>query len=289
MKRRLSWLTAAGFMVVLSLFVTGCKSKEDTGSSSPKVTVQSEVPEEPTVTEQTEIETFDVNALESELTGISLSIQAQAHNIYKGRFGDEEVIVSIWPEPKQDIAYVSFAGSYHSDKLSFECELSEDGIRYQNNDYYLLLREQTDGKLAGYYYETGSKVAECQLDLSYINASQDREHLYSIGSDSSVEKFAEKIIDSVNGEDLETFTEYIQYPITITMGDKPVTFESKSDFLKWDEADIFTQEFLNAMMDTYPEFMFSNGEDGVMVGSDSYNVWINKNEDGRLKIVAMNH
>ena len=39
----------------------------------------------------------------------------------------------------------------------------------------------------------------------------------------------------------------------------------------------------------YPNLMFSNEEDGVMLGSGEYNVWINVNESGEMKVTGINN
>ena len=52
---------------------------------------------------------------------------------------------------------------------------------------------------------------------------------------------------------------------------------------------IFTDGFMQSMAVAYPNFMFANASDGVMLGDGTYNIWFNKDANGEMKVVAINN
>lgn len=272
------------------VIMTGCKNSKnitnEAVSQSPEATET--ISDETVVTEDTEVAAIDIAALE-ELEGIALTATERAHNIYHGRFGDEEGILSLWIDRETQEAQISFVGAYHSEKLSFACELQEEGIRYHDDKYYLLLRQQEGDILTGYFYEKGMDLKEVDLTLQAINYSQDKEHLYQIGSNEEVEAFAQKVLDAINGYDFEAFSNYVAFPVNVHVNQAVQLIETKEEFLELGEDVIFTDEFTTAMAVAYANIMFANGTDGVMLGDGNYNVWINQNTEGKLKVVGINN
>lgn len=239
-------------------------------------------------TEDVEVPSIDIDALE-ELKGITLSAEEKAHNLYRGMFGDEEVILDLWFDKEAKEAQISFVGAYHSEKHSFSCELLEDGIRFHDNSYYILLKQQNDDALKGYFYESKTELKDVNLTLESINYTEDKEHLYTIGSNEEVEGFAQKVLDSINGYDFKAFSGYVSYPITVHVNQAIQTIETKEGFEALGDEVIFTDGFVASMAVAYPNLMFGNATDGVMLGDGQYNVWINLDESGGMKVTAINN
>lgn len=261
-------------------------TEKPTASDEPVATeaISSEV----LTTEDVEVPSIDIDALE-ELKGITLSAEEKAHNLYRGMFGDEEVILDLWFDKEAGEAQISFVGAYHSEKLSFSCELLEDGIRFHDNSYYILLKQQKDDALKGYYYESKTELKDVDLTLESINYTEDKEHLYTIGSNEAVEGFAQKVLDSINGYDFKAFSGYVSYPITVHVNQAIQTIETKEGFEALGDEVIFTDGFVASMAVAYPNLMFGNATDGVMLGDGQYNVWINLDESGGMKVTAINN
>lgn len=261
-------------------------AEKPTASDEPVATeaISSEV----LTTEDVEVPSIDIDALE-ELKGITLSAEEKAHNLYRGMFGDEEVILDLWFDKEAKEAQISFVGAYHSEKHSFSCELLEDGIRFHDNSYYILLKQQNDDALKGYFYESKTELKDVNLTLESINYTEDKEHLYTIGSNEEVEGFAQKVLDSINGYDFKAFSGYVSYPITVHVNQAIQTIETKEGFEALGDEVIFTDGFVASMAVAYPNLMFGNATDGVMLGDGQYNVWINLDESGGMKVTAINN
>ena len=261
-------------------------AEKPTASDEPVATeaISSEV----LTTEDVEVPSIDIDALE-ELKGITLSAEEKAHNLYRGMFGDEEVILDLWFDKEAKEAQISFVGAYHSEKHSFLCELLEDGIRFHDNSYYILLKQQNDDALIGYFYESKTELKDVNLTLESINYTEDKEHLYTIGSNEEVEGFAQKVLDSINGYDFKAFSGYVSYPITVHVNQAIQTIETKEGFEALGDEVIFTDGFVASMAVAYPNLMFGNATDGVMLGDGQYNVWINLDESGGMKVTAINN
>lgn len=276
--------------MVAAMVMAGCKSSKkatkETVSQSPEVTEAAS--NEVIVTEDTEVSAIDIVTLE-ELEGITLTATEQAHNIYHGMFGEEEGILSLWFDRQMQEAQISFVGAYHSEKLSFSCELLEDGVRYHDDKFYLLLRQQAGDILTGYFYERGMELKEVNLALQAINYSQDKEHLYQVGSNEEVEGFAQKVLDAINAYDFEAFSSYVAFPVYAHVNQAVQLIETKEDFMELGEDVIFTDEFTAAMAAAYADIMFANEEDGVLLGDGSYNVWMNLDTEGKLKVICINN
>lgn len=277
-------LCASAFMLV------GCKDKkQDTKvNHTDKPAATATTSNDILVTQKAEVEAIDITALE-ELKGIPLTASDKAHNIYRGMFGDEEVLLSLWVNKEMNETQVSYVGAYHSDKLTFDCELLIDGIRFRDENTYLLLKQQEDDTLTGYYYEKAQDMVDANLKLEAINYTEDKEHLYAVGSNQDVEEFAQKVLDSINAYDFEAFSQYIAFPITVHVNQAIQTIETKDGFMTLGPDVIFTDEFLASMAIAYPNMMMSNATDGVMLGDGNFNVWIDENENGELRVTAINN
>lgn len=285
------------FMVasIVMVVATGCKT------TKPQVKNSADVTEEPIATEAnssnvqvteevavTQVPAIDVGKLE-ELKGLALAATDKAHSIYKGTFGEEEVLLELWIDKEKNEAQVSMVRGFHSDEITFSCELLEDGIRYQEDGYYMLLRQQEEDTFTGYFYESGEEVQDVSLKLDSINFTQDKDHLYPFGSNQEVEGFAQKVLDAINGYDMETLSGYIEYPIQIHVNLALQTIHDKKEFMKLSEEVVFTDDFVATMATTYPNIMSANQEDGALLGDGEHNVWINKVKDKSLKITAINN
>lgn len=277
---------------VTTFALAGCQknnqvtTKKPPTSSKPAATevVSSEV----LTTEDAEVPSIDIDALE-ELKGIALSAEEKAHNLYKGMFGDEEVILDLWYDKEANEAQITFVGAYRAEKHSFSCELLGDGIRFHDDRYYILLKQQKDDALKGYFYERKTELKDVDLTLESINYTEDKEHLYTIGSNEAVEEFAQKVLDSINGYDFKAFSSYVSFPITVHVNQAIQTIETKEGFEALGDEVIFTDGFVASMAVTYPNLMFGNTADGVMLGDGQYNVWINLDENGNMKVTAINN
>lgn len=270
--------------------LVGCKDKkQDTKvNHTDKPAATATTSNDILVTQKAEVEAIDITALE-ELKGIPLTASDKAHNIYRGMFGDEEVLLSLWVNKEMNETQVSYVGAYHSDKLTFDCELLIDGIRFRDENTYLLLKQQEDDTLTGYYYEKAQDMVDANLKLEAINYTEDKEHLYAVGSNQDVEEFAQKVLDSINAYDFEAFSQYIAFPITVHVNQAIQTIETKDGFMTLGPDVIFTDEFLASMAIAYPNMMMSNATDGVMLGDGNFNVWIDENENGELRVTAINN
>lgn len=281
------------FILGTAMFLmAGCQKNHKNTNADPSASKEPVITEavssEVVVTTDTEVPAIDIEELE-QLKGISLTAADKSHNIYRGMFGDEEVILSFWMDKEAAEAKISFVGAYHSDKLSFNCVLLEDGIRYHDDRFYILLRQQEEDVLTGYFYERGTELADVTLSLEAINYSEDKEHLYQIGTDGEVEGFAQKVLDAINGYDMEALSDYISYPVMIHVNKAVQNIATKEDFIALGEDVVFTDDFIASMAVAYPNILFSNATDGVMLGGGAYNVWINRNKNGNLKVISINN
>lgn len=290
MRKKIRLITIFALCIVMAC-MAGCKKKSGSAKDKPAVSVEPVVTQAASlvvVSEDPEVPSIDIAKLEK-LKGIALTAHDRAHNLYNGMLGKEEAILDLWIDKEAQEAQISFVGDYHSEKLTFSCELLEDGVRYHDDNYYILLKQRKEDALTGYFYERGQELEDVTLQLQAINYSEDKEHLYTIGSDKDVEDFAQKVLDSINGYDFKAFSQYVSYPITVHVNQAVQTIEKKEDFEKLGEEVIFTDGFIQAMAVAYPNLMFSNEEDGVMLGSGEYNVWINVNESGEMKVTGINN
>lgn len=289
MRKRIQ-LCGVTLLATVVLMTTGCQKNRgvDNGTSTEKPAITDAVSNEVLVTENTEVVAINISELE-ELPGVEWTVVEQAHNIYHGMFGQEESYISLWIDKVSGEAQVIYAGAYHSEKMTFACELLKDGVRYSDDNYYFLLRQQKDESLAGYFYEKGKELVEIHLTLEAINYGVDKEHLYQFGSNDEVESFAQKVLDAVNGYDFDAFSDYIAFPVYVHVNQAMQLIETKEQFKELGEEVIFTDEFISSMAVAYADIMFSNGEDGAMLGDGSYNVWINTDENGKLKVVSINN
>lgn len=271
------------------LCITGCKKNSGSGTAASKKPVASVgVSQQVTASEDVDVPAVNIDALD-ELKGIPLSAVNGAHNLYRGTFGNEEVILALWMDKEAEQVEISCVGAYHSEKMSYSCELLEDGVRFQDDDYYILLKQQKDDVLKGYYYEKGLQLVKVNLKLEAINYGGDKEHLYPIGENDEVEEFAQKVLDSINACDFKAFSNYVSFPVSVHVNQAVQTIETKEDFLALGDEVIFTDDFVAAMAVTYPNLMFCNGTDGAMLGDGQYNVWLNTDEKGQLKVTAINN
>lgn len=270
----------------------GCKSNGNSTKVNQLATTQPTVTETTTpdikVTQKAEVEAIDITALE-ELSGIPFTAEDRAHNLYRGMFGDEEVLLSLWIDKELNEAQISFVGAYHSDKLTYDCELLLDGVRFHDDNWYILLKQQEKDVLAGYCYESGQDIVDVKLQLEAINYTMDKGHLYSVGTNEEVENFAQDVLDSINAYDFEAFSQYVTFPITVHVNQAIQTIETKDDFMELGPDVIFTDEFLASMAVAYPSMMFSNATDGAMLGDGTYNVWLQKVAGEQLRVVAINN
>ncbi len=289
MRRRIQ-ICGLTLLATVVLITTGCQKNrgENIGTSTEEPVVTNAVSDEVLVTENTEVATINISELE-ELTGVQWTIVEQAHNIYHGMFGQEESYLSLWIDPVSNEAQVIFAGAYHSEKMTFMCQLLEDGVRYSDDSYYLLLRQQEDESLTGYFYEKGKEIAEVSLTLEAVNYGVDKNHLYQIGSNEEVESFAQKVLDAINGYDFDAFLDYVAFPLYVHVNQAMQLIETKEQLKELGGEVIFTDEFISSMAVANADIMFCNGDDGVMLGDGSYNVWINTDEEGKLKVVSINN
>lgn len=293
MKNR-TQVSAIFILCVSMLTFGGCKSNDTStkvnplATSKPTVTETKIAPPDIKVTQKADVEAIDITALE-ELRGIPFTAEDKAHNLYRGLFGEEEVLLSLWIDKELNEAQISFVGAYHSDKLTYDCELLEDGVRFHNEDCYILLKQQKDDELAGYYYESGQDIVDVKLQLEAINYTMDKEHMYAIGTNKEIENFAQDVLDSVNAYDFEAFSQYVAFPITVHVNQAIQTIETKEEFMELGPDVIFTDEFLASMAVAYPSMMFSNATGGVMLGEGTYNVWMQKVDGTQLRVVAINN
>lgn len=289
MRRRIR-ICGLTLLATVVLITTGCQKnrEENIGISTEEPVVTNAVSDEVLVTENTEVATINISELE-ELAGVQWIVVEQAHNIYHGMFGQEESYLSLWIDRVSNEAQVIFAGAYHSEKMTFMCQLLEDGVRYSDDSYYLLLRQQEDESLTGYFYEKGKEIAEVSLTLEAVNYGVDKNHLYQIGSNEDVESFAQKVLNAINGYDFDAFLDYVTFPLYVHVNQAMQLIETKEQLKELGEEVIFTDEFISSMAVANADIMFCNGDDGVMLGDGSYNIWINTDEEGKLKVVSINN
>lgn len=289
MRRRIQ-ICGLTLLATVVLITTGCQKnrEENIGISTEEPVVTNVVSDEVLVTENTEVATINISELE-ELAGVQWIVVEQAHNIYHGMFGQEESYLSLWIDRVSNEAQVIFAGAYHSEKMTFMCQLLEDGVRYSDDSYYLLLRQQEDESLTGYFYEKGKEIAEVSLTLEAVNYGVDKNHLYQIGSNEDVESFAQKVLNAINGYDFDAFLDYVTFPLYVHVNQAMQLIETKEQLKELGEEVIFTDEFISSMAVANADIMFCNGDDGVMLGDGSYNIWINTDEEGKLKVVSINN
>lgn len=289
MRRRIQ-ICGLTLLATVVLITTGCQKnrEENIGISTEEPVVTNAVSDEVLVTENTEVATINISELE-ELAGVQWIVVEQAHNIYHGMFGQEESYLSLWIDRVSNEAQVIFAGAYHSEKMTFMCQLLEDGVRYSDDSYYLLLRQQEDESLTGYFYEKGKEIAEVSLTLEAVNYGVDKNHLYQIGSNEDVESFAQKVLNAINGYDFDAFLDYVTFPLYVHVNQAMQLIETKEQLKELGEEVIFTDEFISSMAVANADIMFCNGDDGVMLGDGSYNIWINTDEEGKLKVVSINN
>lgn len=290
MRKKIGTFTLFALCIAMTC-VAGCKKNGDSTKEKNKPSKQPVVTEASSdivVSEDPEVPAIDISKLE-ELKGIPWNAKERVHNIYNGNFGKEAVILDLWYNKEEKEAQISFVGDYHSEKMTFSCELSDDGIRFSDEDYYILIKQQKEDQLTGYFYEKGQELQDVTLQLKAINYSEDKKCLYTIGSDEEIEGFAQKVLDSINGYDFKAFSKYVSYPIDIEVNQAVQQIENKEEFEKLGEEVVFTDGFTQAMAVAYPNLMFDKEGDGVMLGNGQYNVWINLNEKGQLKVTVINN
>ncbi|SES65817.1 hypothetical protein [[Clostridium] polysaccharolyticum] len=290
MKKRI-YLVMFLAVCVSSAVLNGCHkhgsdTKEKTGESGK--TVKTTASLDIAVTEDPQVPAVDIDALDG-LKGEPVSAQNKAHNLYRGMIKDEEVILDLWIDKEKKEAQTAFVGAFHSEELSFLCELLEDGVRFHNDQYYFLLKQQKDDVLKGYFYEAESEIKEVELTLEAINDTEDKEHLYTIGENDEVEAFAQKVLDSINGFDFKTFSSYVSFPIKVRVNQAIQTIKTKEGFKALGGEVIFTDGFVSSMAAAYPNLMPGNETDGVMLGDGQYNVWIQLDDNGQMKVAAIHN
>lgn len=168
---------------------------------------------------------------------------------------------------QKQVKYLSdkFASDYY--KKVYITELM--GIEYNstNNTAKIILKNTieflNDYNPKDWYKEQFNDSQE-QIDSldendKYNNANFSREEMIK-GYD-----FAEKIKLAVKNQDIETFADYIYYPLTINVNDKNIEISDKNQFLNYDYEKIFTENFIktvceNEIFVNYRGFMLGNGE-----------------------------
>jgi len=280
--------TVAITLLLFSVLLAGCRKTLPTEQKT-ATTQEISSPDKNMPAATTEVvDVIDITELEESLFSIPLDLSSKMHYIYSGTIGEEIVFVDVWFDQDTKESQVLFTGDYHSDVLKYDCELLEDGMRYHDEKAYLLLKEQKQDELKGYYYESGNKVLDVQLSLKHINANSEKDRMYSIGTNEEVEAFAQKIIDAVNMYDIEMFADCIQYPTIIKFEDE-MEIENKQQILERHPDAVFSNGFIENMRQAYPNFLFEDANKGVMIGGSAHNVYFNKMQDGTFKIVKWNN
>ena len=292
---------------------TGCGKKSDTTSASKnpstaKPTNATVVTSPATDVSAPQEEPVDINYeqyIEENASDMPIELEAGQHNIFSGTFGSEQVKVDIWPEPDGSSYFVQVEGDYHSQVMRFEM-LPQDNqsiaVERENTDYFMVLC-QTEGEddepvLSGLFGEKnglGEEPVAVSLKLAYINYTPDREHLYSVGEDEEVSKFSQSVLDAIMIEDSETLADMVQYPVNIKTAPSAdntevttLTLQNRDQFIALSSSLIFTSEFVQSMSECYSDFMYSN-TDGIMLGTDTYNVWISLDDKGKWVILSINN
>lgn len=304
---------ATVFFSCIALMTTACGKKSDTTSASKNLNtakptdaavVTSPATEVTTLLEEPENTNYD-QYIEEYASDTPFNLEAGEHNIFSGTFGSEQVKVDIWPEMDGSCFYVQVEGDFHSEVMKFNMLPQENqsfATEKENDNYFMVLcqMEEEDGEtvISGLFGEKnglGEEPVSVNLKLAYINYTPDQKHLYSMGEDEEVSSFSQKVLDAIMIEDAETLADMIQYPVNIKTAPSAdntkvttLTIQNREQFIELSSSLVFTSEFVQSMSECYSDFMFSNGE-GIMLGTDTYNVWISQNEKGKWVVVSINN
>ncbi|MDD6207188.1 MAG: hypothetical protein PUB10_01545 [Clostridiales bacterium] len=301
------------FFSCIAFLVTACGKKSDITSASKNVNtakptdaavVTSPATEVTAMLEEPENINYD-QYIEEYASDTPFQLETEQHNIFSGTFGSEQVKVDIWPEADGSRFYVQVEGDFHSEVMKFEMLPQENqsyAIEKENGNYFMVIcqTKDEDGKtvLSGLFGEKnglGEEPVTVTLKLAYINYTPDQKHLYSMGEDEEVSDFSQKVLDAIMIEDSETLADMIQYPVNIKTAPSAdntefttLTIQNREQFISLSSSLVFTSEFVQSMSECYSDFMFSN-QDGIMLGTDTYNVWISQNEKGKWVVVSINN
>lgn len=286
-KKSMQILKIALLLIISISLLSGCQRKIDVPKPSDTL-IPTSTDDKPTNKEE-EVETVDITALEEGFTGVPLTLISGRHYVFLGTFGEEDVFVDLWIDKELNEAQISVLGGFHADLLKYDARLLEDGLRVRTDNEFMIIREQEENTFKGYFYEKGSDVVEVSLRFLYYNTSEDKDCLYTLGSNERVEEFAQEVIDTVNTEDIEQFAKDIQFPVNLYLDGIVTTIQTKEEFLAIPKEKVFTVGFCANMMESYPNFLYENEYKGIMIGNETYHVWFKTDDSGNFKIVDIHN
>lgn len=123
-----------------------------------------------------------------------------------------------------------------------------------------------------------NSTAVDEYDKRYINS------LYSIDEMKQAYIFAERVKLSVKAKNINSFVDYVSFPVTINSTNTNLQLNNKAEFVKLDTDKLFTDNFVQEICKDEDLFVSYKG---FMMGNEP-NLFFDFNENGVLRIYALN-
>ncbi|MCC5945878.1 MAG: hypothetical protein JJT94_13185 [Bernardetiaceae bacterium] len=174
----------------------------------------------------------------------------------------------------------------HNNRIAHgKIELVEYDKNKQINGYFV--GEIRENRMIGTWRSADlqrSYPFELRHKASSYQKSIDKRYEFLGISTEEAENFAKKIQKAILQKDKQTLAQNIDYPLLINSAQGQVQIQNKQDWHKKGET-IFTPSLLKNVRESYPIFMKTNAQ-GFALGKGY--IWMNKNKDGQLKVIAIN-
>lgn len=237
---------------------------------------------------------FPLNAF----ANTSSFINEKGYYDFTGNIGKSEITLSFYYDGN------TVKGTYIYDKYHKAIDLDGkiDGSKITLNQYdnkhnlsgtfQGVMKE--DDTLSGVWKEnennTKYKFTLHLVDILPGTKYNQRYNIAGFDRDKDVTDFVEQVQKYLKSNDASHISTMISYPIKVTINNKSVVIKSKKQFIK-NYNKIFNAKLKAALTKTYASCLFANWQ-GVMAGSDFYNVWINlviEKGDSAVRITAINN
>lgn len=229
------------------------------------------------------------------------SIFEKGYYDYKGTINKNiSIEMSVYPLGKDIV------GSYFYDSQRKEIKLkgksdAEDIVLYEydetgKNTGIFKGKMSTVDKIEGTWVSADNKTSyPFTLSLKSILPGAEYGKRYEVAvdavSDQDVENFALEIQEYIESGNKKQLAQQIIYPINVKINNKVTKIQSSDEFIKNYER-IIHQDYKQVISNASTRYMFANWK-GIMFGTGSYNIWINKanvtGDNSKLMIITINN
>lgn len=223
------------------------------------------------------------------VTDVETCMTDKCHNVFFGTISTKEICMDFYQNGNEITAFYVFKNDENEYKLTGKI----DGFKLllRGDDQNTLTGTVTSsdeiGRFQGSLTQSNGTKLPVVLDMQYASGERLDNNYEEVGSNNQeVGTFVSELKNNVIATNKQAIATLIHYPIKVKIASKSTTLKSPQEFIdNYDK--VMNQDFVNAISNAYTKYLFHNYQ-GVMFGSNQYNIWIQKTGE-KFEIIGINN